>query len=96
MMSKTKVLSAILPLALLFALLAPLHSAGAEKERNAIDTTKERGIEPAIVPAPAGYDAYRDDIPHGKLETVTYPSKTVGNDRRAVVYTPPGYSPNKK
>lgn len=49
-----------------------------------------------ISPAPAGYDSYRDDIPHGKMEAITYFSKTVGNDRQAVVYTPPGYSPDSE
>lgn len=40
--------------------------------------------------------APRADIPHGKLELIEYESKTVGTRRKANVYTPPGYSPDKK
>ena len=38
----------------------------------------------------------RDDIPHGKLEMIEYESKTVGTNRKMNVYTPPGYSDEKK
>ncbi len=41
---------------------------------------------------PAGFDTVRSNIPHGHLEMLTYDSKTVGNPRKALVYTPPGYS----
>ncbi len=41
---------------------------------------------------PADFEDLRKDIPHGKLDTLYYPSKTVGTIRRIVVYTPPGYS----
>jgi enterochelin esterase-like enzyme len=46
--------------------------------------------------APAGFDSLSAGIPHGKIDTITYASKTVGNKRRAIVYTPPGYSKSKK
>lgn len=49
-----------------------------------------------VVPAPPGYDGYRNNIPHGNMNLITYNSTTVGNARKAMVYTPPGYSPNKK
>src|SRR5262245_49576679 len=45
---------------------------------------------------PRGFDARRDGIDRGKLETVEYDSKTVGVKRKAQVYTPPGYSRDKK
>jgi enterochelin esterase-like enzyme len=45
---------------------------------------------------PAGIDENRPDIPHGKLEMIEYDSKTVGTRRKMQVYTPPGYSPDKK
>jgi enterochelin esterase-like enzyme len=45
---------------------------------------------------PAGFNAKRDGIAHGKLEMVEYESKTVGTRRKMQVYTPPGYSPEKK
>jgi len=46
--------------------------------------------------APQGYDKVRSDIPHGKIDTVTYYSNTVGNNRNAVIYTPPGYSSTQR
>tara|TARA_R110002012_G_scaffold168842_4_gene332526 strand:- start:37318 stop:38169 length:852 start_codon:yes stop_codon:yes gene_type:complete len=45
---------------------------------------------------PVGFDAVQAAIPHGKIDSVMYPSKTVGNDRRVLIYTPPGYSKKKK
>lgn len=45
--------------------------------------------------APAGFDQVRTDIVRGKLDTVTYTSKTVGSKRRALVYTPPGFQKGK-
>ncbi len=47
---------------------------------------------PIAPPAPEGFDTPRDAIPHGRLDVIEYESKTVGNKRRALVYTPPGYS----
>ena len=46
--------------------------------------------------APEGFDIDRPGIKHGKIDTITYSSKTVGSSRRALVYTPPGYSKNKR
>jgi enterochelin esterase-like enzyme len=46
--------------------------------------------------SPEGFDAKRDGIDRGKLETVEYDSSTVGAKRKAQVYTPPGYSKDKK
>ncbi len=45
---------------------------------------------------PEGFKSARENIPHGKLELIEYPSKTVGTTRKANVYTPPGYSSEKK
>jgi enterochelin esterase-like enzyme len=46
--------------------------------------------------APQGYDSPVSANLHGKVDTISYPSKTVGKNRRAVIYTPPSYSRNKK
>lgn len=46
--------------------------------------------------APLGFDSLRINIPHGNIDTIFYDSKTVGTQRRALIYTPPGYSKNKK
>lgn len=45
---------------------------------------------------PTGFDAPRTGINHGKIDTITYKSKTVGVNRRAIIYTPPGFSKRKK
>jgi enterochelin esterase-like enzyme len=45
---------------------------------------------------PEGFDSLRGKIPHGKIDTITYNSKTVGVARRALIYTPPGFSKKKK
>lgn len=41
--------------------------------------------------APQGFDVEKKEIPHGKIDTVTYESKTVGTQRKALIYTPPGF-----
>lgn len=46
--------------------------------------------------APEGFDIQRPEIAHGRLDTITYASKTVGTNRKAVVYLPPGYSVKSK
>ena len=46
--------------------------------------------------APKGFDSIQTGINHGKIDTISYASKTVGVKRRAIIYTPPGYSKNKK
>jgi enterochelin esterase-like enzyme len=49
-----------------------------------------------LPPAPKGFDMKREQIEHGKIETVEYDSKTVGDKRKMVVWTPPDYSKDKK
>ena len=45
---------------------------------------------------PEGYDARRDGVERGKVETIEYDSTTVGIKRQARIYTPPGYSADQK
>jgi len=52
--------------------------------------------KPAFPEPPIGWDVRRDGISHGKLEMIEYDSKTVGTRRKMHVYTPPGYSPDRK
>ncbi|MBS2099652.1 alpha/beta hydrolase-fold protein [Carboxylicivirga linearis] len=47
-------------------------------------------------PAPLDFDTFNSNINHGKIDTITYHSKTVGSNRRALIYTPPYYSKDKK
>ena len=50
--------------------------------------------KPIAPPAPDGFSTPRDGIAHGRIETIEYDSKTVGNKRKALVYTPPNYQTN--
>lgn len=52
--------------------------------------------KPAFPPPPAGFDRRREGVAQGKLERVDYDSKSVGARRWMEVYTPPGYSNDKK
>lgn len=45
---------------------------------------------------PKGFDQLKPEIAHGKIDTISYTSKTVGTNRKALVYTTPGFSKNKK
>ena len=46
--------------------------------------------------APPGFDTLRAGIPHGRIDTISYNSVTVGNPRKALIYTPPGFSKKRK
>jgi enterochelin esterase-like enzyme len=46
--------------------------------------------------APEGFDVKRASIERGTVDTVTYNSETVGTEREAIIYTPPGYAESKK
>jgi len=52
--------------------------------------------KPLVPSAPEGFSQPREGIAHGRIEMVEYESKSVGNKRRTLVYTPPGYSSDKK
>jgi len=45
---------------------------------------------------PAGFDVVKENIPHGKVDSIVYESKTVGTKRKATIYLPPGYSKKTK
>ena len=52
--------------------------------------------KPAFDDPPSDFRTTRDGIPHGKLEMIEYESKSVGTRRKMNVYTPPGYSADRK
>jgi enterochelin esterase-like enzyme len=52
--------------------------------------------KPAFADPPAGFDVKREGIAHGQMEMIEYDSKTVGTKRKMLVYTPPGYSDDRK
>jgi enterochelin esterase-like enzyme len=78
----------LLALSALGCLMAPaLAQPGGDKTEN----------KSAKFPAPPkGFDIRRDGIDRGKLQTAEYDSTTVGVKRKTQVYTPPGYSTDKK
>jgi enterochelin esterase-like enzyme len=51
---------------------------------------------PTIKNAPVGFDSLRPGMATGKIDTISYASKTVGNNRKALIYTPPGFSKKNK
>jgi enterochelin esterase-like enzyme len=81
---------ALLPTAC--AVLLALSCAGVHGQ----DKTDKQNQTQGISPPPKGFDVKRDGIDRGKLETVEYDSTTVGVKRKARVYTPPGYTKDKK
>jgi enterochelin esterase-like enzyme len=52
--------------------------------------------QPAFPVPPQGYDRVRQGVEKGKLEKVYYDSKAVGGQRWVEVWTPPGYTKDKK
>jgi len=88
--------------------LAALTNAPVEATTNAAAVPQEPRInqgrkvvlgpddKPAFADPPGGFNVKRDGIPHGKREMIEYDSKTVGTTRRMQVYTPPGYTSDKK
>ena len=55
--------------------------------------TENLDVYPA---APEGFNVARENIPHGEVTIVGYDSKTLGLRRMLRVYTPPGYTPDRK
>ena len=49
-----------------------------------------------VTHASAGFDSLFMNISHGKIDTIRYDSKTVGSTRKALIYTPPGFTNKKK
>ncbi len=45
---------------------------------------------------PKDFDVVKNDIQHGKVDSIVYDSKTVGIKRKATIYLPPGYSKSTK
>lgn len=85
-----------LPLVLLALISLAAPATAQEPDR---PTTRRIALNPDDVPAfptpPAGFDKRRDNVPHGKLEMISYDSKSVGATRKMNVYTPPGYEKGK-
>ena len=78
-------------------------AAGASRQgapaANALAPVAPQAPEEAMTAYPVPPEAFnvaREDIPHGELKVVEYDSKTLGIRRPLRVYTPPGYSADRK
>ncbi|MCR4412636.1 MAG: alpha/beta hydrolase-fold protein [Thermoguttaceae bacterium] len=91
-----RLVPAVLGGLLVFALFTPEGPAQPRKRGFGGPVALNPDDVPAFPDPPTGFDAVRDGIPHGRLEMVTYESKSVGTTRKMQVYTPPGYSKDKK
>jgi enterochelin esterase-like enzyme len=84
------------------ALIAPAQEKPAEvsPERARANFARPIVLAPddvrAFPEAPDGFKTARPDISHGRIEAFEYDSAVTGTRRKANVYLPPGYSPDKK
>jgi len=85
-------------LLLAFTLGAFAQDRGDRRQRRGFNRTIELQPDdkPAFPEPSVDIVEKRPDIPRGKLEMIEYKSKTVGTTRTMNVYTPPGYSADKK
>ncbi|ETT54608.1 MULTISPECIES: alpha/beta hydrolase-fold protein [unclassified Paenibacillus] len=93
-----KIMTRIASLALATVLLLPAMSFASpvtEEQDLSLSADAAAAVTSTITPAPQGYDGYRNNIPHGNVQQISYYSTTVGKSRNAMVYTPPGYTPSK-
>ena len=54
------------------------------------------GAQDASIMPYSDFDAVRSGIAKGKIDSFTYASTTVGANRKALIYTPPGFDRTKK
>jgi enterochelin esterase-like enzyme len=57
---------------------------------------QDTAVERAYPLAPEGFDVRREGIAVGKVDRIEYDSSIVDGKRPALVYTPPGYSPESR
>jgi enterochelin esterase-like enzyme len=74
----------------------PEGSPAAARNRMAREPHPGPDDVPAYPEPPASAFEKRDGIPHGTIELIEYDSKTVGARRKMNVYTPPGFSKDRK
>jgi enterochelin esterase-like enzyme len=57
---------------------------------------QEDPVERAFPLAPEGFDTRGDGVAQGNVSSIEYDSSVVEGKRPAIVYTPPGYSPDRE
>jgi len=77
---------------------APAAQARPDRPRGGFGGPIELGPDDkAVFPdPPADFRSQRDNIARGSEEMVEYDSKTVGTRRKMLIYTPPGYSTDRR
>ena len=65
-------------------------------QATASQPASQAASQPTFPIPPQGFDRVRQGVEKGKLEKVYYDSKAVGGQRWVEVWTPPGYSKDKK
>jgi len=75
---------------------ASLYAAAPASPAATTATTAAQATQPVFPIPPEGFDRVRQGIERGKLEEVTYDSKAINGQRHVDVWTPPGYSKDKK
>jgi len=79
---------------------APLlfRNDSSDARRGSFGKPTELGLDdkPAFNDPPAGFRDKRENIQHGTITNIQYDSKTLSTRREILVYTPPGYTPDKK
>ena len=58
--------------------------------------TFQTKTQDVIKDAPPAFDSVQTNISHGEIDTISYNATTVGTTRGRLIYTPTGYSKNKK
>jgi enterochelin esterase-like enzyme len=69
------------------------HNAFAQPQAMSVPNPKPAAT---LAAAPDGFDARRDSVPRGTLESIEFDSSVVGDKRPATVYLPPGYSADRE
>jgi enterochelin esterase-like enzyme len=84
--------------ALLMAITSDASAQGAPPNRGGFNPQIQLNEEDvaAFPEPPSGIDTRRDGIPRGTLALIEYDSETVGVRRRMNVYTPPGYTSERR
>jgi enterochelin esterase-like enzyme len=62
----------------------------------AILSTANSSAQGIVTQMPPDFSTVQTNIPHGKIDSFNYKSKTVDTTRQSLIYTPPGYSKKKK
>src|SRR5450432_1033683 len=81
---------------LLISLILCVSIVSAQPGRNSRPIVLNPEDTAAFAHAPSGFDQVREGILRGRTDSVQYASSSVGSTRKLLIYTPPGFTPQKK